>query len=72
MTETEGAHPDLRWRKSSTSGAIDCVETALATEEVLVRDSKTRDRGYVHVQRASWVAFLVTLRTATSCQRIPQ
>ncbi|MYS80043.1 DUF397 domain-containing protein [Embleya scabrispora] len=62
MTETVGADQDLRWRKSSVSQAIDCVETALATRNVLVRDSKTMDSGCVRVQRTSWTALLVVLR----------
>lgn len=46
------------WRKSSFSHeASDCVEVALATEVVGVRDTKDRVAGHITVTPGAWSAF---------------
>ncbi|MEV7124439.1 DUF397 domain-containing protein [Streptomyces sp. NPDC093260] len=54
MTTTE-----LAWFKSSYSGSSgdNCVEVAVRTEAVLVRDSKDTDRQALAVSRDAWSAF---------------
>ncbi|MFE6637414.1 DUF397 domain-containing protein [Streptomyces tendae] len=49
----------LAWFKSSYSGSSgdNCVEVAVRTEAVLVRDSKDTDRQALAVSRAAWSAF---------------
>ncbi len=50
------------WRKSSRSGsAINCVEVALTSENVAVRDSKTPEDGHLTVTHDQWRSFLRTL-----------
>ncbi|GAB3676888.1 DUF397 domain-containing protein [Saccharopolyspora tripterygii] len=51
------------WRKSSRSGAEgDCVEVAVVTERVGVRDSKDREGGVLEFSRRRWVDFVMGLR----------
>jgi hypothetical protein len=50
---------DHRWRKSSASGATDCVEVAVVGDGVLVRDSKAPDAGILRFTYDEWRAFLV-------------
>ncbi|MFK4863778.1 DUF397 domain-containing protein [Streptomyces sp. CSMPJR101] len=47
------------WFKSSYSGSEgdNCVEVAVRTEAVLVRDSKDTDRHALAVSRDAWSAF---------------
>jgi hypothetical protein len=47
------------WFKSSYSGSEgdNCVEVAMRTEAVLVRDSKDTDRQALAVSRDAWSAF---------------
>jgi hypothetical protein len=54
MNTTEPA-----WFKSSYSGSSgdNCIEIAVRTEAVLVRDSKNTDRPALTVSRATWSAF---------------
>jgi hypothetical protein len=54
MSTTEHA-----WFKSSYSGGGggNCVEVAVRTEAVLVRDSKDTDRQAMAVSRDAWLAF---------------
>ncbi|MFD8453359.1 MULTISPECIES: DUF397 domain-containing protein [Streptomyces] len=49
----------LAWFKSSYSGSSgdNCVEVAVRTEAVLVRDSKDTDRQALAVSRDAWSAF---------------
>ncbi|WIX80428.1 DUF397 domain-containing protein [Amycolatopsis carbonis] len=51
---------DLVWRKSSYSGNTngDCVEVALSTETVSVRDTKARSAGELRVPAEAWQAFV--------------
>lgn len=51
------------WRKSSKSGQFNCVEVALAPDNVAVRDSKNPDDGHVTVTLGQWRSFLRTLDT---------
>ncbi len=55
MTET----PWLPFRKSSYSGSItqNCVEVAVTSEFVAVRDSAHRELGYLTFPLAEWRAF---------------
>lgn len=48
-----------RWRKSSHSNpaANDCVEVAVATAMVGVRDSKNSTGPVLHLDQAGWEAF---------------
>ncbi|PWI10549.1 DUF397 domain-containing protein [Streptomyces sp. NWU339] len=50
---------ELAWFKSSYSGGSgdNCVEIAMSTEAVIVRDSKDTDRQAVAVSRDAWSAF---------------
>lgn len=52
--------PGLVWRKSSYSGGNngDCVEVALSTELVGVRDSKAPASGELTVAAEAWTTFL--------------
>ncbi|MEE1831033.1 DUF397 domain-containing protein [Streptomyces sp. SP17KL33] len=47
------------WFKSSYSGSEgdNCVEIAVRTEAVLIRDSKDTDRQALAVSRDAWSAF---------------
>lgn len=48
----------LRWRKSSSSGADDCVEVAFAEDQVFVRDSKSPDGSALSFTPKEWEAFV--------------
>ncbi|WP_103516624.1 DUF397 domain-containing protein [Streptomyces sp. SM10] len=50
---------DLAWFKSSYSGSSgdNCVEVAVSTEGVLVRDSKDTERRGLSISRQAWSAF---------------
>jgi hypothetical protein len=50
------------WRKSSRSGTNGCVEVALDTAEVAVRDSKDRNGPVLHFNAREWEAFLAGVR----------
>lgn len=57
------SHPDsfeLAWFKSSYSGSDDndCVETAVDSSAVHVRDSKDADGPRLAFTAASWAAFV--------------
>ncbi|GAA1946057.1 DUF397 domain-containing protein [Amycolatopsis minnesotensis] len=56
-----------QWRKSSYSGMgggdnNECVEVAVSTETVGVRDTKDRAAGHLTVSPAAWAAFTRTAR----------
>ncbi|MFI1565147.1 DUF397 domain-containing protein [Streptomyces sp. NPDC020490] len=50
---------ELAWFKSSYSGSSgdNCVEVAVRTEAVLVRDSKDTGRRALALSREAWSAF---------------
>ncbi|MFJ5152617.1 DUF397 domain-containing protein [Streptomyces sp. NPDC088353] len=50
---------ELAWFKSSYSGSSgdNCIEVAVRTETVLVRDSKDTDRRALAVSPDAWAAF---------------
>ncbi|MEU6523897.1 DUF397 domain-containing protein [Streptomyces sp. NPDC046924] len=50
---------ELAWFKSSYSGSSgdNCIEVAVRTEDVLVRDSKDTDRQSLAMSRGAWSAF---------------
>lgn len=66
VTEVPVAEEDFAtalWRKSSTSGDSDCVEVALHTKLIGVRDSKDRGTGPVLAfTRDAWASFVGDLR----------
>lgn len=54
---------DRKWRKSSHSGSENqCVEVALDTPTVGLRDSKAPAGGELEVPATSWTALLDQLR----------
>lgn len=57
------------WRKSSYSGggANECVELAVSTDDVGVRDSKNPDVEPLRFQRAAFRSFIEDLKGGTSC-----
>jgi len=53
----------IRWRRSSFSANnINCVEVAMVTEVVGVRDSKDVDGSVVVVPAGSWARLVAGLR----------
>ncbi|MCX2969040.1 MULTISPECIES: DUF397 domain-containing protein [Streptomyces] len=61
MTTTE-----LTWFKSSYSGSSgdNCVEIAIGTEAVHIRDSKDTQRGSLTLPPDAWAAFTARMRGA--------
>lgn len=54
----------LAWRKSSYScDSANCVEVALSSDLVGVRDSKDADGPALAYQVGSWRSFMVAVRT---------
>lgn len=54
----------LRWRSSSHSGGSNnCVEVALLTGAIAVRDSKDRCGGCLVVSAIRWRAFLAGVKS---------
>lgn len=49
---------DIIWRKSTASGAGECVEVAFADELVLVRSSRDRLGSVLSFSRQEWEAFV--------------
>ncbi|TGB00997.1 DUF397 domain-containing protein [Streptomyces sp. MZ04] len=60
--------PDIAWFKSSYSGAntTECVEIAVARDDVLIRDSKRKDSALVAVRADAWAGFIASLRQVSS------
>jgi hypothetical protein len=52
----------LSWRKSSASASSDCVEVALSSDSVLVRDSKERRASVLEFTASEWRAFISGVR----------
>jgi hypothetical protein len=59
------------WRKSSYSGGAgnECVELAVSTDDVGVRDSKNPHAEPLRFQRTAFCGFLDDLKGGTSCQQ---
>jgi Domain of unknown function (DUF397) len=55
--------PHLAWRKSTASGATECIEIAAVGGSVFVRDSARRDGAVLRFPPAAWSAFLALART---------
>jgi hypothetical protein len=56
----------LCWHTSSHSDETECVEIAVAGNEVLVRDSWNRSGGHVVFTRIQWRTFVAVLGTETA------
>lgn len=50
------------WRKSTRSGASECVEVAFVAGHIAVRDSKDRSGATLLFTPAEWKAFLRGVR----------
>lgn len=60
--DTSGPLADLAWFKSSysdTSNPSDCVEVAITSATIHIRDSKHPDGPRLAVSPSMWAAFLV-------------
>jgi Domain of unknown function (DUF397) len=66
MDTSKGATTDTmpldRWRKSSYSAMLNCVEVAITYRSVKVRDSKNRMGPILTFSRAEWEEFLRGVR----------
>lgn len=58
--QPEQGMADLAWYKSSYSGGDggECVEVAVETSTVHIRDSKNIRRPHLSIRAAGWAAFL--------------
>ncbi|MFI5907964.1 DUF397 domain-containing protein [Dactylosporangium sp. NPDC051541] len=54
--------PQYQWRKSSRSGGTNCVEAAMASDRVIVRDSKCSAGPTISFLAADWTAFVQALQ----------
>jgi|HubBroStandDraft_2_1064218.scaffolds.fasta_scaffold6062893_1 hypothetical protein len=60
MEDTAG----LNWRKASKSAnGGECVEVASHAGSVCIRDTKSRERGMLTVNAATWRAFMEELKS---------
>lgn len=50
------------WRKSRASGDGDCLEWALVTSGVRLRNSKDPAGPELHVSRSEWAAFVAGVK----------
>ncbi|MFW5420227.1 DUF397 domain-containing protein [Nocardiopsis sp. CNT-189] len=58
----------LCWKKSSYSGSQgECVEVAVLSDQMAVRDSKNLDSGHLVFGGAEWSTFLRTLKGGGFC-----
>jgi hypothetical protein len=55
---------ELRWRKSTRSGANGCVEAAITPRLVAVRDSKDPDGPVLQFSRDAWRGFVASVRSS--------
>ncbi len=56
------ATAEATFRSSSFSGGGDCVEVAIGTDDVRVRDSKNRARAPLIFSRTAWEGFVAATR----------
>lgn len=61
---TTQVHAEPTWRKSSYSNATngDCVEMAIDSAAVDVRDSKSPENGALDIGRPQWQSLLLRVR----------
>ena len=59
MADTE--EPRLAWRKSSASDSGGCVEVAVDSGRVLIRDSKNPDGPVLRVSTTAWPIFVTAV-----------
>lgn len=52
----------VMWRRSTASGATNCVEVATVDGSVLIRDSVNPDGIVLRLAPAAWSAFLARAR----------
>jgi hypothetical protein len=50
------------WRISTWSNGTNCVEVAVQSESVLVRDSKNRSGGTLSVSPSAWQEFVEAVK----------
>ena len=50
--------PVVKWKTSSASQGTNCVEVAFTDENVLVRDTKNREAGFLTVPNSAWQALI--------------
>jgi len=63
VANSDSAHnAHVLWRKSSASGASECVEVAFVEEYVLVRRSQDPSGPALTFSAPEWVAFVVGVR----------
>ena len=54
--------PHIAWRTSTATDSGNCVEVAVASGSVLVRDSRNRSGAVLQFPPATWSAFLAQTR----------
>lgn len=62
---TQGQSP-VPWRISSRSNGTNCIEVAVQSESVQIRDSKNRGGHILSVPASTWQAFIEGLRRAST------
>ena len=55
--------PFIVWRRSTTSGGVNCVEVAVVDGSVLIRDSADPDGVMLRLPPGAWSAFLARARS---------
>jgi hypothetical protein len=60
MADTEESR--IAWRKSSASDTGNCVQVAVGSGRVLIRDSSDRDGTVLRFPLAAWSAFTAHTR----------
>jgi Domain of unknown function (DUF397) len=61
----EPGRSSIEWRKSESSGSVDCVEVAFVGRSVLVRNSKDPAGPVLSFTQSEWAAFLTGARNGT-------
>ena len=57
-----GGQGSAKWRKSSATQNVDCVEFRFDDDRVLVRDSKNSAGPTLSVGHSGWFAFVASVR----------